>query len=72
MMVGYAAQCAVRGLTLEWLAIETDGEIDLRGFLGIDPAVPKGYANLRYAVRIRGNAMPSFSEKSSAALSAAS
>jgi uncharacterized OsmC-like protein len=55
MMVGYAAQCAVRGITLEKLEIETDGEIDLRGFLGIDPAVPPGYKNLSYVVRIKGN-----------------
>ena len=55
MMVGYVAQCAVRGITLESLAIETDGEIDLRGFLGIDPAVPQGYENLSYTVRIKGN-----------------
>jgi uncharacterized OsmC-like protein len=56
MMVGYAAQCAVRGIALESLAIETDGEIDLRGFLGIDPAVPQGYEKLTYTVRIKGNA----------------
>ena len=55
MTVGYVAQCAVRGITLESLAIETDGEIDLRGFLGIDPAVPQGYENLSYTVRIQGN-----------------
>ena len=55
MMVGYVAQCAVRGITLENLEIETDGEIDLRGFLGIDPAVPAGYENLRYIVRIKGS-----------------
>jgi uncharacterized OsmC-like protein len=55
MMVGYVAQCAVRGIVLESLAIETDGEIDLRGFLGIDPAVPPGYENLNYTVRIKGN-----------------
>ena len=55
MTVGYVAQCAVRGITLESLAIETDGEIDLRGFLGIDPAVPAGYENLNYTVRIKGN-----------------
>jgi uncharacterized OsmC-like protein len=55
MMVGYAAQCAVRGITLESLEIETDGEIDLRGFLGIDPAVSPGYENLRYVVRIKGS-----------------
>jgi uncharacterized OsmC-like protein len=55
MTVGYVAQCAVRGITLESLAIETDGEIDLRGFLGTDPTVPQGYENLRYTVRIKGN-----------------
>jgi hypothetical protein len=52
-MVGYVAQCAVRGITLESLAIETEGEIDLRGFLGIDPAVKRGYDSLRYKVRIK-------------------
>jgi uncharacterized OsmC-like protein len=54
MMVGYAAQCAVRGITLERLEIETAGEIDLRGFLGLDPAVPPGYDKLHYIVRIKG------------------
>ena len=48
MMVGYVAQCAVRGITLKRLEIETDGEIDLRGFLGIDPAAPPGYEKLSY------------------------
>src|SRR3954462_5567144 len=56
MTVGYVAQCAVRGITIEKLEIETEGEIDLRGFLGIDPAVPPGYENLRYVVRIKGSA----------------
>ena len=55
MMVGYVAQCAVRGITLENLEIETVGEIDLRGFLGLDPAVPPGYENLSYVVRIKGS-----------------
>jgi len=55
LTVGYVAQCAVRGITLESLAIETDGAIDLRGFLGIDPAVPPGYDTLSYTVRIKGS-----------------
>ena len=55
MTVGYVAQCAVRGITLESLEIETDGEIDLRGFLGIDPTVQAGYENLSYIVRIKGS-----------------
>jgi uncharacterized OsmC-like protein len=56
MTVSYVAQCAVRGVKLESLTIETNGEIDLRGFLGIDPMVPRGYENLRYVVRIKGSA----------------
>ena len=55
MTVGYVAQCAVRGIVIEKLEIETEGEIDLRGFLGIDPAVAPGYESLRYIVRIKGS-----------------
>jgi uncharacterized OsmC-like protein len=55
MTVGYVAQCAARGITLESLEIETDGEIDLRGFLGLDPAVAPGYETLRTVVRIKGS-----------------
>jgi uncharacterized OsmC-like protein len=58
MTVGYVAQCALRGITLERLEIETDGEIDLRGFFGLDPAVPPGYETLHYVVRIKGNGTP--------------
>jgi len=34
MTVGYVAQCAIRGITLDSLEIETEGEIDLRGGVG--------------------------------------
>ena len=53
--VGFVAQCAVRGITLESLKIETEGELDLRGFLGLDPSVPPGYESLRYTVRVKGD-----------------
>jgi uncharacterized OsmC-like protein len=55
MTVGYAAQCAIRGITLEHLEIETKGDIDLRGFLGIDSTVAPGYESLNYTVRIKGD-----------------
>jgi uncharacterized OsmC-like protein len=58
MTVGYVAQCAIRGITLTRLAIETEGEIDLRGFLGIDLTVPPGYKSLRYTVRLSGDGTP--------------
>jgi len=46
----------VRGIALESLQIETAGEIDLRGFLGIDPAVARrALRSLSYVVRIKGS-----------------
>lgn len=56
MIVGYAAVCALRGIRLDELVIETEGDIDLRGFLGLDGSVKPGYDSLRYTVRIRGDA----------------
>jgi hypothetical protein len=35
--------------------VGTAGELDLRGFLGIDPTVPAGYETLRYTVRIKAD-----------------
>jgi uncharacterized OsmC-like protein len=58
IMVGYVAGAAVKGITLEKVEIETDGELDLRGFLGIDPAVRPGYEAIRYTVKITGNGTP--------------
>ena len=58
MTVGYVAQCAIRGIELESLEIETMGDIDLRGFLGLDEAVARGYETLSYTVRIKGDATP--------------
>src|SRR4029078_9763533 len=55
MTVGYVAQCAVRGITLESLEIDTEGEIALGGFLGLDPAVAPGYEQLSFTVRIKGS-----------------
>ena len=53
--VGYVAGASVNGITLETLEIETHGELDLRGFLGIDDTVPPGYETIHYTVRIKGN-----------------
>jgi uncharacterized OsmC-like protein len=63
MIVGYSAVCAHQGIKLEELRIETEGDIDLRGFLGIDPTVRPGYDQLRYTVYIKGDATPEQFEK---------
>jgi uncharacterized OsmC-like protein len=58
VMVGYVAGAALRGITLEKLELETTGELDLRGFLGIDEKVKPGYDSVQYTVRIKGNGTP--------------
>ena len=58
MIVGYSALCALHGISLEKLEIESEGDIDLRGFLGLDPSIPAGYKNLAYTVRIKGDGSP--------------
>ena len=58
MMVGYVAGAALKGIELESLEIETHGELDLRGFLGLSNDVPPGYRHLDYDVRIKGNGTP--------------
>lgn len=56
--VGYVAGCAVNGITVRSLAIETEGELDLRGFLGIDEDVEPGYDRIRMTVKIKGDGTP--------------
>ena len=55
MLVGYVAGATVHGIELQSLSIETQGELDLRGFLGLDATVKPGYDSIHYTVRIRGN-----------------
>jgi uncharacterized OsmC-like protein len=58
MIVGYAANAALRGVSLDRLEIESKGALDLRGFLGLDPEMPAGYEKLRVKVRIGGDGTP--------------
>jgi uncharacterized OsmC-like protein len=58
MTVGYVAAFALEGVEVEELSIETDGEIDLRGFLGLDDQVKPGYDSIRYIVRVKSDATP--------------
>lgn len=49
------AHAAVRGIHVEELESELEGDIDLRGFLGLDNEVPKGYTNIRVKFRAKGD-----------------
>lgn len=58
IMVGYVAGASIKGITLEKVEIETEGQLDLRGFLGLSEDVVPGYECVRYTVRIKGNGTP--------------
>jgi uncharacterized OsmC-like protein len=58
MTVGYVAGASLYGVELKSVRIETEGNIDLRGFLGVSKAVPAGYEEIRYTVHIKGNGTP--------------
>ena len=47
------AHAAVRGIQIEELESELEGDIDLRGFLGLAADVPKGYTNIRVKFRVK-------------------
>ena len=53
--VGYVAGASLRGINLESLEIRTRGQLDLRGFLGLDTEVPNGYRKLDYLVTLEGD-----------------
>ena len=46
------AHAAVRGIALGAVESELEGDLDLRGFLGLDAAVPKGYTAIRVTFRV--------------------
>ena len=51
----YVIAAAMKGIKLEKVEMETEGELDLRGFLGMDKNVIPGYKELKYKVRLKGN-----------------
>ena len=55
MVVGYVAQASIRGIALDCCRIETEGELDVRGFFGLDESVPAGYRRISYTVTLEGD-----------------
>jgi uncharacterized OsmC-like protein len=49
------AHAAVRGIPIEELESELEGDIDLRGFLGLDGEVPKGFTEIRVKFRVKAD-----------------
>ncbi len=64
LTIGYAMNAAVRGIKLDSIHIDLEGEIDLPGFLGLEPPESlhmdklPGYKSIRARVKIKSDAGP--------------
>lgn len=63
LVYGYAANFALQGIALKELSIETRGDIDVRGFLGLDDSVKAGYEDLALTVHVKADATPAQIER---------
>ena len=56
LTAGLANIAAARGIDLTEVTSTVIGDIDLRGILGLDPAVRNGYENIAVRFTVRGDA----------------
>jgi uncharacterized OsmC-like protein len=49
------AHAAVRGIEIESLESELEGDIDLQGFLGLSEDVPKGFTDIRIKFNVKAD-----------------
>lgn len=56
LTVGYAANAAAMGIELEDLRLEMEGDVDLRGFLGISEDVRAGFDTVQCTVYLDADA----------------
>ena len=49
------AHAAVRGINIESISSELEGDINLNGFFGTDPDMPKGYTDIRIVFSIKAD-----------------
>ena len=56
LAVGFVYNAAAQGIQVESLAFDLEGEIDLRGFLGLSEHVRPGYQHIRLSYRVKSDA----------------
>lgn len=49
--LGFATQAAKNGIIIKNFSIETEGDIDVRGYFGLEGARP-GFENIRYKIKV--------------------
>ena len=55
MTTSLVSHAAVRGIHIDELESEVEGDIDLNGFLGLSEDVPKGYKNIRVTFKVKSD-----------------
>lgn len=63
LQIGWVTHANRRGIDFRSLRIETRGDYDLRGYLGLDPDVPPGYLSITYTVEVDTDADPAALEE---------
>jgi uncharacterized OsmC-like protein len=58
LVASYVTGAAIKGIELDSIEIESEGEMDLSGFLGINRTVATGFETIRYTVHIKGDGTP--------------
>lgn len=61
--IGLVTQAASRGVGFDDFEIEVTGDLDLRGYLGLDDSVRPGYTNIEHTVWIDSDAPQSLLEE---------
>jgi len=51
----FVVNAAAKGIRIDSLRFDLEGELDLRGFLGIDASINPGYDELTLICRVKGN-----------------
>ena len=52
LITGYVAQAGFRGIDLQGVDIDVEGDLDLHGFFGLSDSVPAGYTEVRAKVSL--------------------
>ena len=55
MAVTFMAGATAMNINIDQLKLEIDGELDLKGFLGIDSDTNPGFPELKFIFHVKGN-----------------
>lgn len=55
MTTSMVYHAAAKGIRIEEIRSRVEGDIDLHGFLGLDPNVPRGYRNIRVVFQVEAD-----------------